>query len=347
VRRNSPLLAAAALCAASAAAAAPPSELDTLRQECIAAARDSSQRERQLAALEHTIELLTRDADARRRGLDESRAEQTHLLAALLHLARHQPGGPASAAAPPFDRVRGELLLDGAIPALRAEARALIGEIERVAQLRRRIAAKQDELAPAQALAAMAHEQLAALVARRNQLEPEDKTAAARIAKLAREAGDLGDLVKRADAADPARARPLPPFDPEQSALVMPVAGTISKRFGEGEAKGLSVAAVAGAEAVAPADGRVIYAGPYRNFGLVLIIRHGGLYHSLLAGLKRLDIAVDRVVGAGEPVGAMPETGAVLYVELRRDGRPVDPQPWLAPTEDGRDQPGGDQRMRE
>jgi murein DD-endopeptidase MepM/ murein hydrolase activator NlpD len=75
------------------------------------------------------------------------------------------------------------------------------------------------------------------------------------------------------------------------------------------------------------------------------------LYHSLLAGLGRVDIKADQWVLAGEPVGAMPDAvdkaaGGALYVELRRDGRPVDPQPWLAPRDHGRD-PGGDERRGE
>ena len=159
-----------------------------------------------------------------------------------------------------------------------------------------------------------------------------------------------------ADAADPTRPRQLNAFDPPHSVLLMPVVGTLARRFGAADApmspaapsEGLGLAALPGAVAVAPLDGRVIYAGPFRNLGLVLIIRHGGLYHSLLAGLERIDTKVDHWVLAGEPVGAMPETsGGALYFELRRDDRPVDPQPWLAPGAAGRDEPDGDQRVRE
>jgi septal ring factor EnvC (AmiA/AmiB activator) len=166
-----------------------------------------------------------------------------------------------------------------------------------------------------------------------------------------------------AQTADPTRPRVLAAFDPPHSALQMPVSGTITRRFGASEApggagaaagtpsQGISIAAPGGAEAVAPFDGRVIYAGPFRNLGLVLIIRHGGLYHSLLAGFGRVDIKADQWVLAGEPVGVMPEAvdkafGGALYVELRRDGRPVDPQPWLAPRDQGRG-PGGDERRNE
>jgi len=83
---------------------------------------------------------------------------------------------------------------------------------------------------------------------------------------------------------------------------------------------------------LAPFDGQVIYRGPFRSYGEILIIQHGGGYHSVLAGLGRSDAAVGQWVLAGEPVGAMgsPQDGkAQLYVELRRDGHPIDPAPWL------------------
>jgi murein hydrolase activator len=392
----SAVLASAGPASAGPATAAPakatPSgaALDTVRQECIPAARDAQQHEQAIAALEHTITLLGRDAEGRRRGLDESRAEQARFLGTLANLARDPPERPANPPAAAIERIRGEMLLQGTLPGLRAEARALAGEIERVAALREQIAGKQGELASARRAGSEDRGQLAELTARRLELTrrilPEDSGTAARIAKLGHEASDIGDLVKRAEAAaerrgtdalaharaalpkdkastlpaeaaDPTRPQQLHAFDPPHSVLVMPVSGTITRRYGAADAamdagatanQGLELAVLPGAVAVAPFDGRVVYAGPFRNLGLVLIIRHGGMYHSLLAGLERIDMKVDQWVLAGEPVGAMPEgSGGALYFELRRDGRPVDPQPWLAPGAAARNEPDGDQRVRE
>jgi len=395
------VLAAAVIPALAAPPGAPPNavgELDFLRRECIAAARAVQQRERATLALEHDIDLLRRDADGRQRGLDESRVEQAHLLGTLAYLARHPPDRPASAPAGAIERIRGESLLQDILPALRDEARALASEIERIAVLRRDIATRQGELMSARETLGKDREHLTELAAHRLELTgrilPEESGGDARIAKLGREASDVGDLLKRSEAAaerrdkdlvarararlpkalkamanavtaDPTRPRGLRAFDPPHSALQMPVAGTIVRRFGAADAaigaagppgQGLSLAAMPGAETVAPFDGRVIYAGPFRNLGLVLIIRHGGLYHSLLAGLGRVDIKADQWVLAGEPVGAMDKaSGSTLYFELRRDGRPVDPQPWLAAPGQGGDAGGdggpnesiGDKKVRE
>ena len=93
------------------------------------------------------------------------------------------------------------------------------------------------------------------------------------------------------------------------------------------------IAARPGAQVVAPYDGKVVYAGNFRSYGQILIIQHGGRYHTLLAGLDRVDAVVGQWLLAGEPVGIMgaPHGGdPELYLELRHAGKPINPLPWLA-----------------
>ena len=91
----------------------------------------------------------------------------------------------------------------------------------------------------------------------------------------------------------------------------------------------------------APADGWVAFAGPFRSFGRLLILNAGGGYYVLLAGMQRIDVALNQFVLAGEPVAAMGETSEaaattvgvgtgqpVLYIEFRKDGVSIDPMPW-------------------
>lgn len=123
---------------------------------------------------------------------------------------------------------------------------------------------------------------------------------------------------------------------PVRGGMANPVSGRIVRNYGQTDAAGsASKGIVFGAEArsrvVAPYDGQVVYAGPFRGYGRILIIEHGGGYHTLLSGLGRIDCAVGQWILAGEPVAVMGEqSGAGLYVELRRDGQPVNPLPWLA-----------------
>jgi murein hydrolase activator len=123
--------------------------------------------------------------------------------------------------------------------------------------------------------------------------------------------------------------------------LTAPVAGKIVRAWGDatdaGPATGVSYQAPPNARVVSPCGGRVVFAAPFRSYGNLLIVDCGGGYHAVLAGLSRLDIAVGRSVAMGEPVGVMPGWDPAaggkrpaLYVELRRDGEPVDPAPWLS-----------------
>jgi septal ring factor EnvC (AmiA/AmiB activator) len=135
--------------------------------------------------------------------------------------------------------------------------------------------------------------------------------------------------------------------------IFAPARGRILTHFGDatdtgGASKGLVLETRAGAQIVAPFDGRIAFEGPFRSYGQILIIEHGGGYHTVLAGLDRVDAVVGQWLLAGEPVGSMaPVSGSIsgapqgagdlspagrpkLYLELRRNGQPVDPVPWFS-----------------
>ncbi len=137
-----------------------------------------------------------------------------------------------------------------------------------------------------------------------------------------------------------ALARPAGPGIEPHGGSLSPVAGTVVRGWGDqteaGPANGLSYRAPPLARVVAPCAGRVAFAGPFRSFGVLVILDCGGGTHIVLAGLERLDVQAGAAVRAGEPVGVMPgwdpaASGArpSLYVEVRRDGQPVNPAPFL------------------
>jgi len=145
--------------------------------------------------------------------------------------------------------------------------------------------------------------------------------------------------------ASPDRLKPALPFEAAKGTLHLPAQGRQVKRFGEadptgGTLKGISLQTRGEARITAPADGWVVYAGEFRSYGQLLIINTGGGYHILLAGMSRIDVSLGQFVLAGEPIAVMGNAAArsqgddsprpVLYVEFRKDGRPVDPDPWWA-----------------
>ncbi|HEX6443282.1 MAG TPA: peptidoglycan DD-metalloendopeptidase family protein [Stellaceae bacterium] len=352
----------ATLAFAEAPPASTSAELDAVRQEAVAAAQAEQQQERKVTAFAGRLDLLRRTAEGGQRDLDESRPEQEALLSALVHLARNPPDKVLLGAMSPLDEARGRMLIAAMLPELRAQAHALAEEVERVAALRSQIADQEPELQRQREALRGSREALAASLVRRGalnrKLAPVDVDAEKRLARLWRDAADLAELIRRADAeadrrdkdsGEPAKLRA---FDTAHASPVMPAVGAVESAGNSGE--GMSLAAAAGAVVVAPFDAQVVYAGAFREYGPTLILRHGGGYHSVLAGLGRLEVGNGQAVLAGEPLGMMPEAagdGAAgkLYIELRRDGRPVRPQPWLAsPGEQtGRSAETGEQRVRE
>jgi murein hydrolase activator len=128
---------------------------------------------------------------------------------------------------------------------------------------------------------------------------------------------DGGRSERRADRAHEARSTPLLPL-PEEIHGREPVVR---------EGPQLTIAAAPGQAVAAPVEGRVVFAGRFKSYGLLLILEHEGEYHTLLWGFARLDVHHGDQVEVGQIVGIMDGRGddpPVLHVERRRNGRPVD-----------------------
>ena len=123
-------------------------------------------------------------------------------------------------------------------------------------------------------------------------------------------------------------------FSKLRGQLRLPVRGTPMGRFGEStglgpRSQGVTLRTRQRAQVVAPYDGRVVFAGLFRNYGLILIISHGDGYHTLLAGLSKLQAVVGQDLLTGEPMGMMGRGNKrSLYIELRRKGTAINPTPW-------------------
>lgn len=141
------------------------------------------------------------------------------------------------------------------------------------------------------------------------------------------------------------RIKPAIPFHLAKAKLPLPVSGRRVLTFGErtqygSNSKGVVLETRSAAQVTSPCDGWIVYAGEFRSYGKLLIINAGGGYHVLLAGLSQIDVQPGQFVLAAEPVGTMssmkkdsadvPNSAPVLYIEFRKDGDPIDPDPWWA-----------------
>ncbi|BCH14158.1 membrane protein [Mesorhizobium sp. L-2-11] len=233
--------------------------------------------------------------------------------------------------------------------ALAAEKQRSAALAAKAGSLKELIASLEADKARKAADAAKAAEQKAAEQKAAEQKAAEQKAAGADNAP-AQKAPELAALpVPEAN-----RLTAAAPFSALQGQIALPVTGKIKRRFGASDGNGAvmlgdMVATQSGAIVTAPADGNVLYAGPFRSYGQLLILNAGDGYHVVLAGMSRISVASGQSVLAGEPVGAMGEARVAstsaskngnatpeLYVEFRKDGKPVDPTPWWADRLSGR-----------
>ncbi len=140
----------------------------------------------------------------------------------------------------------------------------------------------------------------------------------------------------------PGRIEPSIAFPNSRGLLPMPVQGRLSIGFGQAGAdgaasKGIHIETRPGAQVVSPCDGTILYAGPFRSYGQLLIIDPGGGYHVVIAGMDQIQVTQGQTILVGEPIatmGAAPRSGEkaaarpILYVEFRRDQQSIDPAPW-------------------
>jgi septal ring factor EnvC (AmiA/AmiB activator) len=331
-------------------------EITRLQGELVQAAKDVQDREDDLAKLEKRLAALESLEQERSAALTAHRGDMTALLGALERLSVEPRETLLLGWRSPMDTVITAQLLGFAVPPIEAKARRLRQELDNIAQLRAQALRQRRDIAQATTTLKEARaslEQLVALKAGLRQTTDAERAAAAdRVRALTDQAGDLRDLLAalppatvpqpNSSAGLTAVLRLEPPkdlkaFPTKRTGLTPPVRGTLVIHFGEPAAdgsvsQGVVFETLPEAQIVAPHDGQIVFRGPFRGYGEILIMEHRGGYHTLLAGLGRVDVVVGQWLLTGEPVGITesPKDGkARLYVELRRNGRPIDPWPWL------------------
>src|SRR5581483_6995785 len=323
---------------------------------------DAEARLRPLDARERTI----------RTSLDSRRSEIVEVLAALQRAGRRTP--PALLVRPEdaLQSLRTAMLLGSVVPDLRTRATGLANDLSELIALRKTISTQRDALAADRDRLKTDQTRLTALIDERQRqqsgIEKDMEAEGARAIALAKQADSLQGLIAKMEQdvkaaakaalaasqsgkSDPAlfknpnRTSPAIAFASAKGLFKFPVNGAKIRDFGGSDGaggieKGISLASRPGAQVTTPCDGWVVYAGPFRSYGQLLILNAGGGYHVLIAGMERISVNIGQFVLTGEPVATMGSTSQVasilatnasrpvLYVEFRKDGTPIDPGPW-------------------
>jgi murein hydrolase activator len=319
-----------------------------------------------------------------RGSLDSRRSEIVEVLAALQRAGRRTPPALLVRPEDALQSLRTAMLLGSVVPELHARTQKLADDLGELVALRKTIATERDQLAVDRDNLKNDQTRLAALVEERQRqqssIEKDMEAEGARAISLSRQVDSLQGLIAKmeqdvksaAKAAataslqgtpaapngtpnqgglkDPARTSPAIAFASAKGLFALPVNGVKIREFAGsdgagGVEKGISLATRPGAQVTTPCDGWVVYAGPFRSYGQLLILNAGGGYHVLIAGMERISVNIGQFVLTGEPVATMGTKSQVasilaanasqpvLYVEFRKDGTPIDPGPWWAANE--------------
>lgn len=340
-------------------------QADRTAEETAAVAARIQQGEAAIAANEARIKLIERQRVALRLRLAERQRPLVRLTAALQRLSRRPPVLSLLRPGSLRDVVYLRAVLDTMLPEVRRRTAGLRAELERGRALQAQAlaasqalrASERDLAGRRQTLAALESQQRLASRAASGVADREAERALA----LAEQARDLTGLVGDLSKAGELRAqlaalsgpvlRPAQPQSaqtpPDAPALadqalagadqarsppgyMLPLAGRLVSGFGAGgpgraESRGIALAPRGGAQAVAPAAGRVVFAGPYQGYGNIVIVEHPGGWTSLITGLADLSARVGQQLVSGAPLGVAGPGRPVVTLELRRGNQPVNP----------------------
>ncbi len=348
----------------------------------IAAAQRVRLAEIEVADVEERLsDLIVREFEIRGR-LDGADAEIANVLAALQRISLNPP--PALIVDPDdaLGSARGAMLIAAIVPQLRERADSVSADLQALTEVKNDALAEEEILRANHEVLEEEQLRIATLITARKQgidrmsteldAEEAEATALAERASTLREL--IGALSERAatgatpPATDPelpqlspeaiqlafansARTQPAIPFALSRGYLSEPANGTLAMPYGVGDGRGgisqgQSILTSAGAQVVAPADGWVLYRGPYLNYGQIIILNTGTGYTALLAGLNTISVDIGQFVQMGEPLGLMGSrtigrtvtTNAgnaqpTLYIEFRQNNEPFDPAGWWADNE--------------
>lgn len=323
-------------------------ELERLKNRSAELAERLQVSERRVTSQESALATASGKLSAKGREFEARKAEYAATVATLMRM-RQLP--VASILSQPEDihaLLRTASVLEETNKAVAEKARALRRDLVALKELKADASDQRKRTEAESAALAAEQKKLAAALAERQKLDSEiaaDRSRTeAKIAALSRESESLQSLLKKLDTEEKAqeaktkqaaKSKSVKRFDGAKGTLRPPVAGEVVHRYGEkksaGETyRGSVLRARSGATVVAPYDGEVVFAGPFRDYGNMVLIKHSNGYISMISGLGGITSRLGSTVVRGEPVASVGSTPEV-YMELRdSDAKPIDPGDWFA-----------------
>lgn len=341
-------------------------ELNSVNQKMIAAAKKIQNGEDEVRQKQEELEKLQQHLSESEIKFNAEHGMLVETLAALQSLALRPSEAILAQPLSPVEVMRSSILLRGSIHSLKERAELIRQGIEDISNQKQEIAKRLQDLEKENKYLASQQAEMKKMSQQKSkmysQISSQSKEAQQKAAALASQAGSLRDLLDKLEkqkalqqkqmvekqrlarqrAADKVRADKNSPstdssvnFAKAKGKLSRPARGPILTQFHQEMSKGvvsngIDIKTAANAQVIAPYDGTVIFAGPFKNFANLLIIDHGDGYTSLLSGLEETDAKVGQTLLTGEPVGTMPSgSNTKLHMEIRQNNRPLNPTEWM------------------
>ncbi|WP_235303472.1 murein hydrolase activator EnvC family protein [Sphingopyxis sp. MWB1] len=354
-RQSAQAMARSARLEAEARSAA--SEAERLKKRSAALAARIQSAEADINAAEARVTLVTRRLEDQKQRLAKRQQPLIELTAVLQQLSRQPPVSVLAQPGSLTDMVHARAVLDAIMPEVERRSADVRHSLEKLRNVHRQQAIALQALSASKAQLAERRTELVRLEnegrLRSRELMSSARLEADRALGLGEKARDIVELMDQLETDSAVRAElarlpgPIPrPADPTKAvaaaapppvteqgiaanAYRLPAVGRIVTGLGEVNdsgvrSRGITIEAQPGGQIVAPAPGRISFAGDYRGYGKIVIIDHGGGWTSLITGLIGLSTSVGDQVEAGTPLGRAGSQQSRVTVELRRAGTPVD-----------------------
>lgn len=328
-------------------------DLKSTRKQLVKTSRLIQSNEKELLRLENQIKEREDEKAVLMEKLLNDRHQIGKLIMAMRKIEEVPPEAIIIRPGAPLKTAQSAMIMEDIVERLKVRTKSLNDDIERLQQISEELLQKRSKVAEASNILEADYKKLAGLIAQKQDVFSEShkdlKAQQQEVTRISLQSNSMKDLLKNLeDEREEARQRELakavsmgkpsfriPSAIPSQDGGTrLPLSGIIRVGYGQtdhldAQSQGLWIEGRAGALIVAPMSGVIRYAGPFKNYGNIVIVEHKKGYHSLIAGLEKVDTLVGHSVVAGEPLGILARNAAsdtpMLYYELRRGGRAVDP----------------------
>ncbi|MEK7802704.1 MAG: peptidoglycan DD-metalloendopeptidase family protein [Pseudomonadota bacterium] len=319
-------------------------DMQGLKNKLIGTTEKVQKHENTLRDIEERLSTVTAQKNKHLQDLLKDKKSLADLILALERIRRLPPETLIAKPNAPLETAQAAIVLGSLLPEVNRRAEKLKGTLAEIQLLEDTLINSREKLKDTSGKLKSEQSKMNNLIISRSKSLKSTKDALSeqetKIASLSREAKnfrDLIDAIQKRQAENNTRIMNAPhqknELDINLPALGTgrpPVSGVVKTRYGQTDdmgatAQGITFQSRPGAVVVAPLGGIVRYAGDFRNYGQIILLEHKNKFHSLVAGLGKIDTFVGQHVDAGEPVGYLPSNSGRLYYELRNKGDPVNP----------------------